>query len=77
VRADYNSILVHLYIPGHAEEIMGRDDSNLSLSVNWLCLYLMMNSLQDSIRVKSLLQLVSKTAFTPKDSKNVVSFLKT
>lgn len=36
-----------------------------------------MNSLHDSISDKSLLQLVSKTAFTPKDLKNVVSFLKT
>jgi len=35
-----------------------------------------MNSTQDSTRVKSLLQLVSKTAFTPKDLKNLVSFLK-
>jgi hypothetical protein len=71
---DYNSILEHLYIPGHSDELMGKDDSNLSLSVNWLCLYLMMNSLQASIRVKSLLQLV---AFTTKDLKNVISFLKT
>ena len=35
-----------------------------------------MNSTQDSTRVKSLLQLVSKIAFTPKDLKNLVSFLK-
>jgi hypothetical protein len=65
------------FIPGHADEIMGSDKLHLSSSVDWLCLYLLMNSLQDSIRVKSLLELVSKTAFTPKDLKNVVSFLKT
>lgn len=65
------------HIPGHADEIMGRDELHLSSSIDWLYLYLVMNSLQDSIRVKSLLQLVSKTAFTPKDLRNVVSFLKT
>lgn len=64
-------------VPGHADEIMGRDDLHCSSSIPWLCLYLMMNSLQDSRRAKSLLQLVSKTAFTPKDLKKVASFLKT
>lgn len=64
-------------VPGHADEIMGREDLHCSSSIPWLCLYLMMNSLQDSIRAKSLLQLVSKTAFTPKDLKKVASFLKT
>lgn len=37
----------------------------------------MTNSLQDSIRVISLLLLVSKTAFTPIDLNKVVSFLRT
>ena len=64
-------------IPGHADEIKGSDKLHLSSSVDWLCLYLLINSLQVSTRVKSLLQLVSNTAFTPKDLKNVVSFLKT
>lgn len=66
-----------LNIPGHADEIIGKEVLHLSSSTDWLCLYLAMNSLQDSIRVKSLLQLVSNTAFTPNDLKNVVSFLST
>lgn len=66
-----------LYIPGHADEIMGKEDLHRSASVIWLSLYLAMNSLQDSTRVKSLLQLVSNMAFTPMDLKNVVSFWKT
>lgn len=63
-------------IPGHADAIIGRLDLLLSSSSNWFCLYLVMNSTQDSTRVKSLLQLVSKIALTPKDLKNLVSFLK-
>ena len=55
---------------------MGRLDLLLSSSTNWFCLYLVMNSTQDSTRVKSLLQLVSKIALTPNDLKNLVSFLK-
>lgn len=66
-----------MYIPGHADEIMGKEDWQLLSSVDWLFLYLVMNSLQDSTRVKSLLQLVSNIAFTPNDLKKVVSFLKT
>ena len=64
-------------IPGHDEESIGSENLLFSSSVAWLCLYRAMNSLQDSISVKSLLQLVSNTAFTPKDFKKVVSFLKT
>lgn len=64
-------------IPGQAEEIIGRGSQDRSSLFKCCCLYRVMNSLQDSINDKSLLQLVSKTAFTPKDLKNVVSFLKT
>lgn len=68
---------VEEHIPGHADEIMGKEDLHFSSSTDWLCLYLAMNSLHDSIRVKSLLQLVSNIAFTPNDLKNLVSFFKT
>lgn len=64
-------------LPGHAEEIIGRGDFDSPLLVHWDCSYRTINSLQDSIRVKSLLQLVSNIAFTPRDLKSVVSFLKT
>lgn len=64
-------------IPGQADDSMGKDVLHFSSSVEWCCLYREMNALQDSISDKSLLQLVSNTALTPKDLKNVVSFLKT
>lgn len=64
-------------LPGHAEESIGKGGFDSPLLVHWDCLYRSMNSLQDSIRVKSLLQLVSNIAFTPRDLKSVVSFLKT
>lgn len=64
-------------LPGHAEDIIGKGGFDSPLPVLWDCLYRTMNSLQDSIRVKSLLQLVSNIAFTPRDLNKVVSFLKT
>ena len=63
-------------IPGQADEIIGSDVLDDFSLLAWLCLYRTTNSLHASIRAKSLLQLVSKTAFTPRDLKNVVSFLK-
>lgn len=65
------------WIPGHAEDIMGTNDLVLSTPDEWLCLYRVINSLQDSMSTKSLLQQVSNKVFTPRDLKNVVSFLNT
>lgn len=72
---NWNTRIGRRNIPGQAEAIIGRDDLHVSSSD--IFLYRDMNSLQDSISDKSLLQLVSNTAFTPNDLRNVVSFLKT